>query len=215
MINMTPTLASPEVVKSAAATPLFSNSIAPLRVGKEVQQALGDLTNFETKEGRLLKERTAVRTKGTRKGIPLVEETNPIERGRKGAGGKNGKAVKSSELSKKQQVVETKSKSSKESRRSSEDRPERKSNESRPRSGEGSRRSSGLAGADLPLPESVRRSITGEFVPQRSQHTSPAFQAHQGDSDSEEEVISGIFGKKTVGPKRMKEESIDNAFLLT
>jgi len=223
-ISMTPTIPSPEV-KSAVATPLFSNSIAPLRMvnkaktksrlGKEVQQALGDLTNFETKEGRLLKERTAGRAKGTRKGIPLVEETNPIERGRKGAGGKNGKAAKSSELSKKQQVVETKSKSSKESRRSSEDRPERKSNESRPRSGEGSRRSSGLAGADLPLPESVRRSITGEFVPQRSQHTSPAFQAHQGDSDSEEEVISGIFGKKTVGPKRMKEESIDNAFLLT
>ena len=194
-ISMTPTIPSPEV-KSAVATPLFSNSIAPLRMvnkaktksrlGKEVQQALGDLTNFETKEGRLLKERTAGRAKGTRKGIPLVEETNPIERGRKGAGGKNGKAAKSSELSKKQQVVETKSKSSKESRRSSEDPPERKSNESRPRSGEGSRRSrlkmkrhvdptkypnlfnfSGLAGADLPLPESVRRSITGEFVPQR------------------------------------------------
>ena len=75
----------------------------------------------------------------------------------------------------------------------------------------------------------------------RSQHNSPAVQAHQGDSDSEEEVInccftffaqlcvvvpqfyrcclpqviSGIFGKKTFGPKRMKEESIDNAFLLT
>jgi len=29
------------------------------------------------------------------------------------------------------------------------------------------------------------------------------------------QVISGIFGKKTFGPKRMKEESIDNAFLLT
>ena len=71
----------------------------------------------------------------------------------------------------------------------------------------------------------------------RSQHNSPAFQAHQGDSDDSEEevvncyfttlrvlqfylcctpqVISGIFGKKTFGPKRMKEESIDNAFLLT
>jgi len=101
---------------------------------------------------------------------------------------------------------------------SSEDSSERNSKkEDRPRSGEGSssRRSSGLAGADLPLPESARRSITGEFVPQRSQHNSPAFHSHQGDSDSEEEVISGIFGKKTFGPKRMKEESIDNAFLST
>merc|ERR1719430_1803652 len=102
MINMTPTLASPEVVKSAAATPLFSNSIAPLRVGKEVQQALGDLTNFETKEGRLLKERTAVRTKGTRKGISLVETNSPTERCKKGA----SKKGKSTEMSKKHQVVQ-------------------------------------------------------------------------------------------------------------
>lgn len=220
-ISMTPTITSPEV-KSVVATPLFSNSIAPLRMvnkaktksrlGKEVHQALGDLTNFETKEGRLLKERTAVRAKGTRKGIPLVEETSPIERRRKGAGGKKGKVAKSTELSKKQQVVETGRSTL---TVSSEDPSERKLREDRPRSGEGSRRSSGLAGADLPLPESARRSITGEFVPQRSQHNSPAVQAHQGDSDSEEEVISGIFGKKTFGPKRMKEESIDNAFLLT
>jgi len=207
-ISMTPTITLPEV-KSAVATPLFSNSIAPLRMvnkaktksrlGKEVQQALGDLTNFETKEGRLLKERTAVRAKGTRKGISLVEEPSPIERRKKGAGDKKGKVVKSTELSNKQQVVETKAKLSKESGRStptvsSEDPLERKSKEDRPRSGgEGSRRSSGLAGADLSLPESARRSITGEFVPQRSQHNSPAFQAHQGDSDSEEEVINCCF----------------------
>merc|ERR1712130_241608 len=89
-INMTPTIASPEVVKSAAATPLFNNTIAPLRMVNKAKtksrlgkEALGDLTNFETKEGRLLKERTAVRAKGGRKGIPLVEEPNPMERGRK------------------------------------------------------------------------------------------------------------------------------------
>ena len=155
-ISMTPTITLPEV-KSAVATPLFSNSIAPLRMvnkaktksrlGKEVQQALGDLTNFETKEGRLLKERTAVRAKGTRKGISLVEEPSPIERRKKGAGDKKGKVVKSTELSNKQQVVETKAKLSKESGRStptvsSEDPLERKSKEDRPRSGgEGSRRS--------------------------------------------------------------------------
>ena len=146
MINMTPTIASPEVVKSAAATPLFSNSIAPLRVvnkaktksrlGKEVQQALGDLTNFETKEGRLLKERTAVRTKGTRKGISLVETNSPTERGKK------GKKGKSTEMSKKHQVV-LEPKVSKELERStkvsSEDSSERNSKkEDRPRSGEGS-----------------------------------------------------------------------------
>lgn len=155
-ISMTPTITLPEV-KSAVATPLFSNSIAPLRMvnkaktksrlGKEVQQALGDLTNFETKEGRLLMERTAVRAKGTRKGISLVEEPSPIGRRRKGAGDKKGKVAKSTELSKKQQVVETKAKLSKESGRStppvsSEDPLERKSMEDRPRSGgEGSRRS--------------------------------------------------------------------------
>ena len=148
MINMTPTIASPEVVKSAAATPLFSNSIAPLRVvnkaktksrlGKEVQQALGDLTNFETKEGRLLKERTAVRTKGTRKGISLVETNSPTERGKKGA----SKKGKSTEMSKKHQVV-LEPKVSKELERStkvsSEDSSERNSKkEDRPRSGEGS-----------------------------------------------------------------------------
>ena len=32
---------------------------------------------------------------------------------------------------------------------------------------------------------------------------------------SSPQVISGIFGKKTFGPKKMKEESIDNAFLST
>jgi len=223
-ISLTPKMASPEL-KSAAATPLFSNSIAPLRVvnkaktksrlGKEVQQALSDLTNFETKEGRLLKEKTAFRTKGARKGISLAENS-PTERGKKEAS-KKGKAGKSTELSKKQQVVEPNAKVSKEFGKpiSSEDSLERKSKEDRPRSGEGSRRSSGLAGADLPLPESARRSITGEFVPQRSLHNSPAFHTHEGDSDSEEEVISGIFGKKTFGPKKMKEESIDHAFLST
>merc|ERR1712032_652369 len=179
---------------------------------KEVQHALSDLTNFETKEGRLLKERTAFRAKGARKGISLVENS-PTEREKKGAS-KKGKAVKSTELSKKQQVGESGAKVSKEFGKlvSSDDSLERKSKEDQPRSGEGSRRSSGLAGADLPLPESARRSITGEFVPQRSLNCSPAFQSHQGDSDSEEEVISGIFGKKTFGPKKMKEESIDNAF---
>merc|ERR1719367_434545 len=69
-ISMTPTITSPEVVKSAAATPLFNNTIAPLRMVNKAKtksrlgkEALGDLTNFETKEGRLLKERTAVRAK--------------------------------------------------------------------------------------------------------------------------------------------------------
>ena len=145
MINMTPTIASPEVVKSAAATPLFSNSIAPLRVvnkaktksrlGKEVQQALGDLTNFETKEGRLLKERTAVRTKGTRKGISLVETNSPTERGKKGA----SKKGKSTEMSKKHQVVLEPKELERSTKVSSEDSSERNlKKEDRPRSGEGS-----------------------------------------------------------------------------
>jgi len=158
-----------------------------------------------------LKERTEGRTKGTRKGISLVENSLS-ERGKK------GKMVKSTELSsKKHQLVESNAKASKEFGKSAspEDSLERRSKEDRPRSGEGSRRSSGLAGADLPLPESARRSITGEFIPQRSLHNSPAFHSHAGDSDSEEEVISGIFGKKTFGPKKKKEKSIDNAFLST
>merc|ERR1712181_175957 len=149
-------------------------------------------------------------TKGTRKGIISLEENSLTERGKK------GKMVKSTELSsKKHQLVESNVKVSKEFGKSAspEDSSESRSKEDRPRSGEGSRRSSGLAGADLSLPESARRSITGEFVPQRSLHNSPAFHSHAGDSD--EEVISGIFGKKTFGPKKMKEESIDNAFLST
>ena len=128
-INMTPTMASPKLPKSSTATPLFNNSIAPLRVvikgktksrlGKEVQQVLGDLTNFETKEGRLLKERTVSRVKGMTKGIPLLE-SSPTKREKQGVG-KKDKAIKSKEFSKKHQVVESK--------------------EDRPRSGEGSRRS--------------------------------------------------------------------------
>ena len=128
-INMTPTMASPKLPKSSTATPLFNNSIAPLRVvikgktksrlGKEVQQVLGDLTNFETKEGRLLKERTVSRVKGMTKGIPLLENS-PTKKEKQGVD-KKDMAIKSKEFSKKHQVVESK--------------------EDRPRSGEGSRRS--------------------------------------------------------------------------
>merc|ERR1719400_1444383 len=88
--SKTPIVGSPDVVKSAAATPLFNNTLAPLRVvnkaktksrlGKEMQKALGDLTNLETKEGRLLKGRAATRTNRGRRGVPLAENSPPEPR---------------------------------------------------------------------------------------------------------------------------------------
>merc|ERR1719447_268066 len=88
--SKTPIVGSPDNVTSAAATPLFNNTLAPLRVvnkaktksrlGKEMQKALGDLTNLETKEGRLLKERAATRSKRGRRGVPLAENSPPESR---------------------------------------------------------------------------------------------------------------------------------------
>jgi len=213
--SKTPIVGSPDVVKSAAATPLFNNTLAPLRVvtkaktksrlGKEMQKALGDLTNLETKEGRLLKGRSATRTNRGRRGVPLAENSPPEPREKENQTKKHPQKEPTADISAEQVQ-----------RGSLGELTDGRSKEDRPRSGEGgSRRSSGLAGADIPLPESARRSITGEFLPQRSQQNSPAFTSNVRDSDSDEEVISGIFGKKTFGPKKMKEESIDNAFLLT
>eukprot|EP00092_Neocalanus_flemingeri_P038350 GFUD01041753.1.p1 GENE.GFUD01041753.1~~GFUD01041753.1.p1 ORF type:complete len:505 (+),score=143.47 GFUD01041753.1:243-1757(+) len=90
------------------------------------------------------------------------------------------------------------------------------------RSGEGSR-SSLLT--DISMPEAVRRSFTGEFVNRRSmtivllavaEDVKPVLSV--GDafwSDSEEEeIISGIFGKKTLGPRAQKQKiKIDRGFL--
>merc|ERR1719270_2919523 len=217
--SKTPIVGSPNVVKSVAVTPLFNNTLAPLRVvnkaktksrlGKEMQKALGDLTNLETKEGRLLKGRAATRTNRGRRGVPLAENSPPESR-------QEGKHTKKKPQKQHQKEPTADLSGEQVQRGSLGELTDRRSKEERPRSGEGgSRRSSGLAGADISLPESARRSITGEFLPQRSQQNSPAFTSNERDSDSDEEVISGIFGKKTFGPKKMKEESIDNAFLLT
>ena len=76
-----------------------------------------------------------------------------------------------------------------------------------------------LAGADISLPEAARRSLTGEFLPPRSS-SSTALAAVQRsgeleDSDSEEEIISGMLGSRILGSRRMKEEGGNVAFLLS
>eukprot|EP00090_Calanus_glacialis_P012565 TRINITY_DN21171_c0_g1_i2.p1 TRINITY_DN21171_c0_g1~~TRINITY_DN21171_c0_g1_i2.p1 ORF type:complete len:792 (-),score=260.97 TRINITY_DN21171_c0_g1_i2:221-2596(-) len=94
---------------------------------------------------------------------------------------------------------------------------------------EGSRRNSVLATSDIPMPAAVRRSITGEFVPRLnlpSASTEPMLEVAKevkpvvsvGDafwSDSEEEeIISGIFGKKTLAPWEHKQKiKINRGFL--
>merc|ERR1719499_432779 len=65
---------------------------------------------------------------------------------------------------------------------------------------------------DISLPDSVRRSFTGEFVPRKSLQTVlelPLDDIKENKynstwSDSEEEVISGIYGKKTLLPRKRK-----------
>jgi len=95
---------------------------------------------------------------------------------------------------------------------------------------EGSRRNSVLAVSgeiDISMPAAVRRSFTGEFVRRPSLTTTDPVLAVATEvkpvksvgeafwSDSEdEEIISGIFGKKTLGPWRKKEETkINRGFL--
>ena len=54
-----------------------------------------------------------------------------------------------------------------------------------------------LAAADIFLPEAVRRSLTGEFLPPRSSSSTTLAVAQRSgeleDSDGEEEMISGMF----------------------
>jgi len=65
---------------------------------------------------------------------------------------------------------------------------------------------------DISLPDSVRRSFTGEFVPRKSLQTVlelPLDDIKENKynstwSDSDEEVISGIYGKKTLVPRKRK-----------
>jgi len=99
---------------------------------------------------------------------------------------------------------------------------------------EGSNRNSMLATSgereiDISMPAAVRRSLTGEFVPRLnlpSASTEPLLQVSKevkpavsvGDafwSDSEEEeIISGIFGKKTLAPWEQKlKTKINRGFL--
>jgi len=76
------------------------------------------------------------------------------------------------------------------------------------------RRSSlGVSGeVDISLPDSVRRSLTGEFVPRKSLQTVWEFPSenikeskiNSMSSDSDEELISGIYGKKTLVPRTRK-----------
>ena len=139
--SKTPIVGSPDVVRSAAATPLFNNTLAPLRVvnkaktksrlGKEMQKALGDLTNLETKEGRLLKGRAATRSNRGRRGVPLAENSRPQSR-------EEGKQKE------KQPLKEpTAGLSAKQLHRGSlGELTDRRSKEGRPRSGEGGSRRS-------------------------------------------------------------------------
>lgn len=118
---------------------------------------------------------------------------------------------------------------------------ERSGTVSRRTSGEGSKNSSlerskrnsllvisGEKEIDISMPAAVRRSLTGEFVPKLNLPTSTELvvevakevksASSVGDafcSDSEEEeIISGIFGKKTLQPWRQKQKKkIDRGFL--
>ena len=139
--SKTPIVGSPDVVKSAAATPLFNNTLAPLRVvnkaktksrlGKEMQKALGDLTNLETKEGRLLKGRAATRTNRGRRGVPLAENSPPESK-------EEGKQTK-----KQPRKEPTADLSGEQVQRGSlGELTDRRSKEDRPRSGEGGSRRS-------------------------------------------------------------------------
>lgn len=53
---------------------------------------------------------------------------------------------------------------------------------------------------NISLPDSVRRSLTGEYLPRR---LSP--ELNRSDEDEDEVIISGIFGKKTLNPKTNKK----------
>ena len=139
--SKTPIVGSPDVVRSAAATPLFNNTLAPLRVvnkaktksrlGKEMQKALGDLTNLETKEGRLLKGRAATRTNRGRRGVPLAENSPPESK-------EEGKQTK-----KQPRKEPTADLSGEQVQRGSlGELTDRRSKEDRPRSGEGGSRRS-------------------------------------------------------------------------
>ena len=139
--SKTPTVGSPDVVKSAAATPLFNNTLAPLRVvtkaktksrlGKEMQKALGDLTNLETKEGRLLKGRAATRTNRGRRGVPLAENSPPEPREKENQTKKQPQKEPTADISAEQVQ-----------RGSLGELTDRRSKEDRPRSGEGGSRRS-------------------------------------------------------------------------
>jgi len=119
---------------------------------------------------------------------------------------------------------------------------ERSGTVSRRTSGEGSKNSSlerskrnsllvisGEKEIDISMPAAVRRSLTGEFVPKLNLPTSSELvvevakevksassvgDAFASDSEEEEEIISGIFGKKTLLPWRQKQKKkIDRGFL--
>ena len=139
--SKTPIVGSPDVVKSAAATPLFNNTLAPPRVvnkaktksrlGKEMQKALGDLTSLETKEGRLLKGRAATRSNRGRRGVPLAENSRPQSR-------EEGKHKKKQPLKEPRAGLSAKQLH----RGSLGELTDRRSKEGRPRSGEGGSRRS-------------------------------------------------------------------------
>ena len=143
--SKTPIVGSPDVVKSAAATPLFNNTLAPLRVvnkaktksrlGKEMQKALGDLTNLETKEGRLLKGRAATRTNRGRRGVPLAENSPPESR-------QEGKQTKKQPQKQQQKEPIADLSADQVQRGSLSELTDRRSKEDRPRSGEGGSRRS-------------------------------------------------------------------------
>jgi len=115
---------------------------------------------------------------------------------------------------------------------------ERSGTLSRRTSGEGSKNSSlerskrnsllvisGEKEIDISMPPAVRRSLTGEFVPKLNlplvevakevKSASSVGDAFCSDEEEEEEIISGIFGKKTLQPWRQKQKKkIDRGFLV-
>jgi len=87
---------------------------------------------------------------------------------------------------------------------------------------------SGEKEIDISMPAAVRRSLTGEFVPKLNLQTSTELVVEVakeiksassvgdafGSDSEEEEIISGIFGKKTLQPWRQKQKKkIDRGFL--